>query len=387
MVNKFMKWLLLAPLLCASGVWAQANPAAQPGINPASASTQDSTPLRAPTVEKVLRIALLLPTRSENLATAAQALRAGVMAGHEREGDNVTIDLIETDDVVPDILAAYHAASTEYDLIIGPLARSAVTALAQSKETSKPTLLLGQPESNNLPANLLAIGLSMEEEARQLALLAAGSGSKSGGKCLILSTNAAWQRRAARAFANQWSAQDTTVLELVSSSGYLSASSVKQLKTRLQTDKPNVIFIALDADQTRQIRPLLSADIRLYGSSQLNVGKTGLQETETAEVNALPEGMHILDLPWQLQPDHSAVMIYPRLVPEHSADLERLYALGIDAFRIAREIGLNRQSRFKLDGVTGRLSIQFGQGGSRFERQQPAAVYRSGNLQLLQKTP
>lgn len=385
MVNKFMKWLLLAPLMCASGVWAQTGTPAQAEANPATASAQDSTPLRAATVEKVLRIALLLPTRSENLATAAQALRAGVMAGHEREGDNVTIDLIETDDVVPDILSAYHAATNEYDLIIGPMARSAVTALAQNKEASKPTLLLGQPESTSLPANLLAIGLSMEDEARQLALLA--TGSKSAGKCLILSTNATWQRRAARAFANQMSAQDTTVLELVSSGGYLSASSVKQLKSRLQTDKPNVIFIALDADQTRQIRPLLPADIRLYGSSQLNIGKTNLQETEIAEVNALPEGMHILDLPWQLQPDHSAVMIYPRLVPEHSADLERLYALGIDAYRIAREIGLNRQSRFKLDGVTGRLSIQFGQGVSRFERQETAAVYRGGNLQLLQKTP
>lgn len=363
---------------------------------PATAIPADWVPAQAAagTVpEKILHIALLLPTRSENLATAAQALRAGVMAAYERDGDGISIQLIETDDVVADILAAYQAASGEYDLIIGPLARSAVMALAQSKDISKPTLLLGQPENSALPPNLLPIGLSIEDEARQLANWAAGDKNsvKSAGKLLVVSTNAAWQRRAARSFASQWPGLDASVLELAASGGYLSASGVRQLKNKIAGDKPNVLFIALDADQTRQIRPLLPADARIYGSSQLNEGKSSSPgaETDAMELPPLPEGIRLLDLPWQLQPDHSAVMVYPRLVaePKPGADMERLYALGIDAFRIAREIGVNHQSRFSVDGVTGRLTIQFGKGSAHFERMETAAIVRGGSLQLLQRNP
>jgi outer membrane PBP1 activator LpoA protein len=360
---------------------------AQPPQTPQPAQTAQE-PASAP----VLRIALLLPTRSENLAAAAQALRAGVMAAYERDGDGISIQVIETDDTVAEILAAYQAASGEYDLIIGPLARSAVSALAQGKDISKPTLLLGQPESSSLPDNLLPIGLSIEDQARQLAALAASDkgANKGNAKLMVISTNATWQRRAAKAFASHWPGLDTSLLELSSSGGYLSVASVRQLKLKLQNDKPNVLFIALDAGQARQIRPLLPSDARLYGSSQLNDSKNpgNTAETEPLDAPTLPEGMRLLDLPWLLQPDHSAVMVYPRLLEQKAgADIERLYALGIDAFRIAREIGVNHQSRFKLDGVTGRLTIQFGKGAARFEREESPASVRSGILQLLQKTP
>ena len=89
-------------------------------------------------------------------------------------------------------------------------------------------------------------------------------------------------------------------------------------------------------------------------------------------------------------------MIYPRLGNEIKppADNERLYALGIDAYRIAREILLGHSSSFKIDGVTGRLAVQFARGSAnpnrtlpRFERQLLPAVYRTGNLQPWQKTP
>lgn len=393
--------LATAMLVCSGSTFAAPASALAPELQ---TKVQDST-AQAPQIPRppqtalepasapVLRIALLLPTRSENLAAAAQALRAGVMAAYERDGDGISIQLIETDDTVADILAAYQAASGEYDLIIGPLARSAVSALAQGKDISKPTLLLGQPESSSLPDNLLPIGLSIEDQARQLAALAASErgANKGNAKLMVISTNATWQRRAAKAFANQWPGLDTSLLELSSSAGFLSVASVRQLKLKLQNDKPHVLFIALDAGQARQIRPLLPLDARLYGSSQLNDSKNpaSTAETEPLDAPALPEGMRLLDLPWLLQPDHSAVMVYPRLLQEQKtgADIERLYALGIDAFRIAREIGVNHQSRFKLDGVTGRLTIQFGKGAARFEREESMAAFRAGGVQLLQKTP
>jgi outer membrane PBP1 activator LpoA protein len=93
------------------------------------------------------------------------------------------------------------------------------------------------------------------------------------------------------------------------------------------------------------------------------------------------DGAHLLDIPWQLDADHPAVMVYPRLVVDadkkRSADIERLYALGIDAYRVAREIAMGNDN-FELDGVTGKLSVRFDRTGTHFERIADRAVYRDG---------
>ena len=63
--------------------------------------------------------------------------------------------------------------------------------------------------------------------------------------------------------------------------------------------------------------------------------------------------------------------------------MDRLYALGIDAFRVAREIACTRAAVFSIDGVTGKLSIDFGRGPARFNRVQPAAIYQDGGFSLI----
>ena len=65
------------------------------------------------------------------------------------------------------------------------------------------------------------------------------------------------------------------------------------------------------------------------------------------------------DMPWLHQPDHAAAMVYPRPASALSADLERLYALGIDAFRVAQEM-IKARTDFEIDGVTGNLQVRQG---------------------------
>jgi outer membrane PBP1 activator LpoA protein len=169
-------------------------------------------------------------------------------------------------------------------------------------------------------------------------------------------------------------------VDLTPLNGYLQDSELVALRTRLQSEPAGVLFAALDPDQVRQLKIALSApplgDIPLYGTSSLNPGRSMYR--------AGPEldGVRLLDLPWLVQRDHPAVMTYPQPVPRDeariSADMERVYALGIDAFRIAREIAIQPQRRFQLDGVTGQLIIDFGTGPSWFERAEVPAEYRNG---------
>ncbi len=349
-----------------------------PGRESSAQSAPGAPPAR-------LRMALLLPLRSSTLKAAAEMVRDGFKAAHLRDGAGIDLDVIETDDGAQNIVAAYRAAAAVHDVLIGPLSRSAVGAVAASGAVDRPTVALAQPESGadspaGLPPRMLVMGLSIEDEARQAAGWAARENG--GGKALIVSTGVAWQKRAARAFISSWQSSGAAVdvMELSVTGSFLNGAALAQLKKRLQTDPPALVFVALDAAQTRQLRAAVDPGLTLYGTSQLN----SLNLAEVAGADRRPEldGVRLLDLPWQLQADHPAVMVYPHALTTGAArrtpDLERLYALGIDAFRVAAEIGAGHDS-FTIDGVTGRLSIQFdGVGPARFERLEQQAIYTDG---------
>lgn len=340
-------------------------------------------PIKKPTST---RIALLLPLRSEALGQAAEVVRAGFLAAYEREKEeSLSITVLETGDAVQEVLSGYSTAIASHDIVVGPLSRSGVAAIAQNNAASKPTIALTQADAPGnvdivLPHKMLVMGLSIEEEARQVANWA--HADKPAGKAFVVSTSTTWQRRAGKAFSTQWQSLGMSVetMELGVSTGYLSASGLVQLKKRIQTEKPSLLFVALDAEQTRQLRESIGSEVPLYGTSQLN--PFSLPDWVSADRMPDLNGVHLVDMPWQLQADHPAVMVYPRLTtnadqPKRSADMERLYALGIDAYRVAKEIAANR-TNFEIDGVTGKLKVDFGKGRAHFERLELPAVYQDG---------
>ncbi len=397
MLGKWAKVILQTVMLsglCAS-VQANTTVAENAPAEPAPLAQSDNAP-------PPKRVALLLPLRSSVFGAAADAVRTGFLTASERTRDNLVITIIETGDSVQDVLSAYNDAAVKYDIIVGPLARSAVTALAQSNNIVKPTIALAQPDlpdgaDQRLPRQLLLMGLSIEDEARQVA--AWTERVKTPGKIFSIATNIAWQRRAAKAFTQQARQIGLTVdnLELSVPNNALSASGLAQLSQRIQAERPALLFVALDAAQTIQLRSAIGSEIPLYGTSQLNPLTLA---TATAALNAaakaaaanaappandsrLPEldGVHLVDMPWQLQADHAAVAAYPRSVAntdgKPNADLERLYALGIDAFRVASEIAAQR-SGFDIDGVTGQINVNMGAGATYFQRKETQAVYQDG---------
>lgn len=108
-------------------------------------------------------------------------------------------------------------------------------------------------------------------------------------------------------------------------------------------------FLSLDVAQARAVRPTLE-QLSLYASSQSYIG-----DAQTGAVIDLA-GIRVFDMPWLLRRDHPAVMIYPRQSVVGDPDLDRLYALGIDAWRIG-QIMLKPHTDITLDGVTGKLTL------------------------------
>lgn len=341
-----------------------------------------------------VRIALILPLRSPTLGQAASAVRDGFMAAWQRDASGFIVNLIDSGGAGPDLPAdavnTYALAVAQNDIVVGPLERSSVSAVASSGLVSKPTLALNHPDgAGALPPQMLLIGLSVEDEARQVARWA--NAEQPEAMALILSSHQAWQRRTVNAFTEQWQRMGGLTHSLELNENFSNSDLLQlrqQLKTQLEQQAPAILFAALDAGQLRQL-DILGGALAVYGTSSLNSGNASMAQNASAESSSAPpkpnlDGVRLLDLPWQVQRDHPAVMVYPHLlasdIRSHNADLERLYALGIDAFRIAREIALHPASAFQIDGVTGRLSVSFGQGPAHFERVEQSAVYRNGVL-------
>lgn len=398
MVSRMAKAVLLVCVMSGFCLPVQANTTA--AAMPASAYPSQllaQTDLALPPVpvplvdQPMVRIALLLPTRSDSLRNAAETVLAGFQAGYERDPHGIDVQLVETGDAAQDVLSGFNSASIDHDIVVGPLSRTGVTAVAQYASLQRPTIALTQPDTTGdvplaLPAQMLPIGLSVEDEARQVADWAASQHPRA--RALIVFTGTAWQRRAATAFELQWEqlGRESEAVELQSSDGYVNARALLQMKQQPQED-PVLIFAALDARQARQVRSLMGAEIPLYGTSQLNpLPPAQIRQADSpmqAPLQTLPDmdGVRLVDIPWQLEPDHPAVMAYPALPPLpdtlRSADRERLYALGIDAYRVAHEIAMQRRS-FELDGVTGQLAVSLDAAGARFSRTPKKAVYRNG---------
>jgi outer membrane PBP1 activator LpoA protein len=333
-----------------------------------------------------VRIALLLPMKSPSLGGAAESVRAGFMASVERDGAGVEVELVPTGDSADDALAAYSRAAASHDVIVGPLARPAVSALAAGGPVSRPTVALNHPEPRGaLPPGMLVAGLSLEDEARQAAEWAAREHPH--GRVLILTANAAWSQRAASAFEARWSELGHTGQRFAvpSAAGRVEPSAIAELKTRLEIDPPELLFAALDVVELRQVRAETGTAIPCYAGGAGNPGRspgTGVTELD---------GLRLVDVPWLVQPDNRAVMVYPRPVDaEQSLTMNRLYALGIDAFLVARELALHPGAPFRIDGVTGQLAVDGavdGTGSARLQRREAMAVYRDGSFEPAEQGP
>ncbi len=329
-----------------------------------------------------VRVALLLPMNSSTLGSAAESVRAGFMASVERDGAGVQVDLVATGDSTDETLVAYSRAAASHDVVVGPLARPAVSALAGGGGSiSRPTVALNHPEvRGNLPRGMLVAGLSIEDEAKQAAEWAAREHPQ--GRVLILAGSAPWAQRAASAFEARWNELGHTGQRFIvpSAGGRVDQAAIADLKARLDVDPPELMFAALDVVELRQIRAQTNTAIPCYTGSAGNPGR--------APGMAAPElnGLRVVDVPWLVRPDHRAVMVYPRpLDTEQALTMHRLYALGIDAFLVARELGLRPGGPFVIDGVTGRLEVE--PNGPRLQRREAMAIYRDGNFEPIEAGP
>lgn len=312
-------------------------------------------------------IALLLPLKSASFGPAAEAVRQGAVAASGIQTPAaLPLQVYPTGDQVEDIVSAYQQAlQAGAKIAIGPLTRNAVTALAKSGLVTVPTLALNYPEGEAvLPENLYLFGLTAEGEARQAARRAFNDGKRT---ALTITANTPLAKRVQQAFADAWRGLGGKVVAQASFSP--ERTQFPALRDTVIKHRADIIFLAADANLARMVRPYLDASTPTYATSMVFSGNQEIGR------NVDLNGVLFAEMPWLLVPDHPAVMVYPR-AENFNIEQERLYALGIDAFRIATLMAQNPQLRegSVLDGVTGQINLADHQ----FQREMAVAQFRQG---------
>jgi hypothetical protein len=353
-----------------------ASPSPSPLLLPAAAPAVVPSPAPLPPHVAGPHLALVLPLGSSSFSNYALAVKDGFLAAaHAQGGTSLPVNVYAVGDDPQQSVATYiKALGAGARIVVGPLTRNGVTALAESATVMVPTLALNVPEGQIPPVpDLYMLSLHAESEARQVAQLAWQDGRRT---ALTVIGETPLLRRIHLAFVEEFTRLGGKLLaplpfttdpeELV--------RIKKAADAAIDTETADMVFIALDLPRARLTRPYLST-LPIYATSQVHPGATGpLVAFDLA-------GVRFLDMPWLLQPENPLVMLYPRPAYDEAIELTRFYALGIDAFRMAMVL-LAGRPRDAFDGVTGRLTLG---PDSAFVRALTPAQFSDGRLTVRER--
>ncbi len=306
------------------------------------------------------RVAVLLP-KGGRFADAGHAIRTGLMAAYDANHSGARPYLQLPSNQTP---AAYDAAITAgSDVVIGPLEKTAVDELVSRRDLPVPTLalnrtsdeLFGNSRQLKLPDQLTLFALSPEDEAMNAAHYAWSSGLHS---ALLLAPQGQWGTRLASAFRSAFHALGGTVVREqlygATSGGYGAA-----IGSLLAGSNADVIFVVATNTVIDELWPLLEQANRM----QLPVIATS--HVHDGLNNVVREsgliGLYFVDIPWLLEQNAADPLTREQLqatLPGVTGPLARLYAMGIDAYRVAPYAAALRQDPgLVFSGATGQLSV------------------------------
>jgi outer membrane PBP1 activator LpoA protein len=341
-------------------------------------------------------VALMVPL-SGGLASAGTALRDGFLAAfYHGEADRRV--LIYDTSTAPFANLYEQALADGADIIVGPLDKAAVSGANALVARLLPTLALNYLSAQEPAGNgFFQIGLAIEDEANAIAERILAEGLR---RVVMYSTADDWSARAATQIRARLAGSDTelvsdtfignlrTITDVVGQSMLVPDSlgrrselestlgEALEFTARRRHDIDGIIALT-DSVTSRALQPALAfhfaSDIPVYATSQLTQGATHGLSHEL-------DGVRLTQMPWRVFPDPVRDALEHAL-PGAQGDLDALYALGVDAYRIMDRAGsLAASSSTQILGATGMLMLDDRQA---FRRIPVWALVRDGALVAL----
>ena len=298
-------------------------------------------------------IAIILPTQGAgSLASAAAVVYDGAQAAEKVQGGEGTppLRLYPVGEGDDDALMAYETAVQAGAVgVIGPLTRGAIARLAARGKLEIPVLALNTLAESKPVTNLYTMDLAVEEEARQLVSTMHAAGIN---KPLLLQAEGSLAHRAGEAFMAEWRRQFGHPPQMLTLAG--GRDGIWTLKDTIAKLDCDGVLLAADGLKARMARPFIGNGRPVYAISQIWDGRFG----KTSGMNADLAGVKFLDMPWLLDPWSTEMVNFERPTRKLSADLLRLYALGIDAYRMSLLLIVAAPgSLIEMQGVSGDLRL------------------------------
>ncbi len=317
---------------------------------------------------------MILPLNSKTFGKVADAVKQGFLAGASADGKNAPpFRVYSTDDDTGSLAVQYRkAAASGAQAIVGGVTRDGASMMA--KESSYlPSLALNGPaiaNENDLPERFYYISLNLDWEARFAARTAANEGLR---RIAVVTSTTALAKRIQESFEKEWIRLGGEIAARIAASGDLSEGP--RVSAAMERANADAVFLAAEMKIARFARPYLPVGIPVFATSMT------IDPRADAIENLDLESVRFMEMPWFVQPDHPAVMAYSKPVEALPIEYERLYALGIDAWRLAQAIIRSERKMPPLDGVTGRLMLE----GHQFVRQLAAGEMRDGRPVLFKQ--
>ncbi|KAA8703666.1 penicillin-binding protein activator [Pseudomonas proteolytica] len=405
-------WITLAQAVKNAGTLEQQQAAIDTwrAQNPAHpAAVQLPTPLtklKELASQPLNKIALLLPQQGP-LASVAKALREGFMAAHyqaQQAGQKPPVIQVYDSSRVSSIDEFYKQAQADgVQLVVGPLEKPLVKQLSARPQLPITTLALNYSEGDQGSAQLFQFGLAAEDEAREVSRRARADGLH---RAAAMVPKGEWGERVFKAFRQDWEANGGTLIgvEYVDQPVALaqqiadlfklrqSEGRAKSLQSTVGADvaaQPSrrqdieFIFLAVTPQQAQQIKPTLNfqyaGDVPVYATS--HVFSASGDKNQYNDMN----GIMFCETPWLLNTTDPLRNQVATQWPQANGSLGRLYAMGVDAYRLAPRLGqLKALPDTRIEGLSGNLGMSPSQ---RIERQMPWAKFVSGQIERLPDTP
>lgn len=337
--------------------------AGTPGPAPPSplvAGTPESAPPTSPAAAPA-PLALVLPLGSPVYGRAAEAVKAGFAAA--ADAAKVRYSVIAHAD--GGVAAAFaRAGEGGARVIVGPLLRDDLKAIASAGGGLPWTIALNQlDEGVALPLRIYTLALAVDSEGVQVARRAQADGART---VAIIGSDNPLQKRFAGAFTGEWillggSAPVTFRLERA-------PDMLALLRREFARAAPEAVLLAVNAQDAALVKPYLGT-VTAYTSSQVN-------DRQPSESLRDLDDVRFVEIPWLADPSGAAYAGVPR--PDYgSATLDRLYALGLDAFRVAQAFADGAPAALEFDGATGHLTLDRSR---QFFREATLLQFRDGDV-------
>ena len=375
-----------------------------------SFNASDQSALRSTATAAIkTKIAVLMPNADNPLNVFAQAIVKGIRAENKQLSTPHEIILLPRKIGQSTLSHLQDASLMGASVAIGPITRDDVNEISELPFLPLPVVSLNLPEDDvKSPELLMNFSLSLEEEAKQVASMAIQSLAKENKDSLnvVLFEGASpINQRVANTFEQALAEESISITRIPitkelltlpklyevknfssltlgtkslpdTAEGYENAKqyneNLTQSFSKLGSSSYSAVFLVTDARTAALIKPRLPRDTRVWGTSMINPGNP--KQSVIASLAFDLQNTGFVDAPLILRYNNQDFKASFGETPPNSLIARRLFAFGVDAYRLAR-LWMRWQPEITMAGTTGSLSFKKSVSANVSRIAQPAVFY------------